>query len=183
MLSFLEKLADPAFMPHGHCYLWRADILWTHVISDSIIAISYLAIPVMLMLFLLKRKGEIPYPSIIGLFCAFIFLCGSTHFVEIIATWYPIYEYEGWIKALTALVSAFTACVLAPLLPELIALPDIKKSYAQANTALEELREKNQQLQSFYEVALEREERILSLKQEVNELLAQQQLPARYTTS
>jgi len=28
------------FMPHGHCFQWDPGILWTSVISDTLIAIS-----------------------------------------------------------------------------------------------------------------------------------------------
>lgn len=182
MEDWLANLVNPAFMPHGHCYLWRPDILWTHVIADTLIGLSYMAIPVVLGVFYLKRKKQIMYPGIVGLFCAFILLCGFTHFFEIVVTWHPLYEYEGWLKAATAVVSAFTAALLVPLLPELLSLPDIKKAYSEANKNLNELKEKNQELQSFYEVALDREERILTLKQEVNKLLKEQGMAERYST-
>ena len=38
-----------AFMPHGHCYLWTPSILWLHVASDIVIALSYFAIPLALV--------------------------------------------------------------------------------------------------------------------------------------
>jgi hypothetical protein len=34
-------LFDTTFMPHGHCYFWQPEIVWSHAISDAIIAISY----------------------------------------------------------------------------------------------------------------------------------------------
>ena len=35
----LEGLkGDSRFQPHGHCYLWRSDLIWLHVASDALIA-------------------------------------------------------------------------------------------------------------------------------------------------
>jgi DNA-binding NtrC family response regulator len=49
--------------------------------------------------------------------------------------------------------------------------------------AAEEIQSQLQELQRWHEVMLNREERVLELKHEVNELLFQQFLPARYSTS
>ena len=34
--------------PHGVCLLWRPDLLWLHVLSDSAIAFAYYSIPLAL---------------------------------------------------------------------------------------------------------------------------------------
>lgn len=167
-------------MPHGHCYLWQADILWTHVLSDSVIALAYYAIPVLLGIFLLKRRQNIPYPEILALFVAFIFLCGTTHLVRIYVTWYSAYELEGWLKALTALVSITTAIVLVPKLPELIAIPGVQQAYQQSQQALVSLRQQKHEADTFYSAAMNREQRIVELKQEVNALLSELNRPGRY---
>lgn len=180
MQSWLQSLLDPRFMPHGHCYLWKPEILWTHVISDAVVTIAYYAIPVVLAVFLLKRRQTLPYPELVALFVAFIFLCGTTHLIAIYVTWYPAYELQGWVKAATALVSIYTALALAPKLPELLELTGIKHAYDESQTALEELKQQNEQMQSVYESAMNREEKILALKSEVNALLEQQGQSARY---
>ena len=48
MRVLFDWLRPANFMPHGHCYLWRPDVLWLHVGSDTLIALSYYAIPVAL---------------------------------------------------------------------------------------------------------------------------------------
>ena len=182
MQDWLQQFVNPAFMPHGHCYLWRADILWTHVISDAAIGISYYLIPVVLGIIIYKRQGKLPHKEIFALFIAFIFFCGTTHFVQIYVTWYPLYEYQGWLKALTAFTSVLTAAVLAPKLPQLIRLTSIEEDY---NNNLEELaavKAKNEQMNSVYSVTLDREENIIKLKQEVNALLLAAGNEKRYET-
>jgi hypothetical protein len=179
-MQWLDFLSNPNFMPHGHCYLWRPDILWTHVTSDLIISIAYFAIPVVLGTVLMKRKASIPYANILGLFVAFILLCGITHLMNIYVTWYPAYDYQGWLKMLTAIVSLVTALVLAPKLPELIAMPGIKQAFEQSQTLLEAALDKQQRMESIHHLSLERESRIIELKQEINALLTAQGQSSKY---
>lgn len=173
-------LNNPRFMPHGHCYLWRPDILWTHILSDVTIALSYFAIPVVLILFLKQRRQELIYTDLLVLFSAFIFLCGMTHLSAIYVTWYPAYELQGWLKAATALVSLATAIALIPRLPMLITLPRVQRIYEETQKALDEAKLEKQEMESLFELTSGREERIYQLKLEVNRLLDAQGLPPKY---
>lgn len=181
MNEWLQQLANPSFMPHGHCYLWKPEILWLNVASDIVIGIAYFTIPVVLVALLIKRNQDIPHANLLGLFGAFILLCGFTHVVGILVVWHPLYEFQGWVKLVTAVVSIFTAIRLVPLLPRLLEMPDLQKAYTEARCMVRELTEKNQELQSFYDVALDREQRIMALKEEVNQLLAAQNKDPKYT--
>ena len=161
-------------MPHGHCYLWRADILWTHVLSDAAIAMSYFLIPIIMAILINKRKKNIPYPDIFGLFIAFIFFCGLTHLVSIYVVWNPIYEHQGWLKALTAFISMLTVMVLIPKLPLLIGLPGVEEAYRKSQLDLHSLQQKYEQMSQIFTATLNREDRIVELKKEVNQLLVEQ---------
>lgn len=35
MNDLLALLTDKRFMPHGHCYLWRPDLLWRRAHCES----------------------------------------------------------------------------------------------------------------------------------------------------
>jgi hypothetical protein len=61
MRIFFDWLLPQNFLPHGHCYLWRPDVLWLHVGSDAVIAASYYAIPVALAYFVRRRCAVLPY--------------------------------------------------------------------------------------------------------------------------
>ena len=117
----MSWLFENDFMPHGHCYLWRPDILWMHVISDGIIAMSYYSIPITLLFFLRKRP-DIPFPAMIALFALFIVLCGTGHAIEIWTIWNPVYAFSGAWKAVTAAVSVVTAVALVPIVPQALAM-------------------------------------------------------------
>lgn len=122
------------FMPHGMCYLWRADILWLHVGSDALTALAYFSIPVAMMVFA-RRRPDLAYRPIVWLFTAFILLCGMTHLISIWTVWTPDYRIEGVFKALTAAASVATAVALWPLLPKALALPS-RDDLAAANAQL-----------------------------------------------
>ena len=85
------------FMPHGMCYQWQPDILWLNVGADLIIGLSYLGIPAILLYFF-RRRSDLPFHSLFGLFAAFILLCGATHFFAIWIVWHPDYQIQGLLK-------------------------------------------------------------------------------------
>jgi len=114
--------ALPAFMPHGHCYYWRADLLSLHLGADAVIALSYFSIPVAMGHLVLRRR-DVVFGRIFLMFAAFILLCGVTHVMGAVTIWQPLYYTEGLLKLATALVSATTAIVLWRLMPRAIALP------------------------------------------------------------
>ena len=135
MADFFSGLfSSDSFLPHGHCYLWSPEILWLHVISDLIIAIAYYSIPLALAIILFRRK-RMAFKWLIGLFAAFIVLCGTTHILGIITQWTPIYRFEGVIKLLTAGVSIATAVVLFPMLPRLLVASDELAARLEADDA------------------------------------------------
>ncbi|MEC7521068.1 MAG: ATP-binding protein [Myxococcota bacterium] len=137
------------FMPHGHCYFWTPDVLWTNVVADGAIAIAYFTIPVILGVFV-RRRSDLAFPWIFLLFGAFILLCGSTHAFDIYTTWVPEYRVEGWLKAATALVSVATAAVLVPLMPKALALPspdDLRREVQERRAAEDEARQLAERLE------------------------------------
>lgn len=122
-------------LPHGFCITGSPALLWLHVISDSVIAMAYLAIPVAL-LYVIRHRPEIPFGWLGLLFGAFIVACGTTHAMDVWTIWNPVYWYSGSLKAFTALVSVATAAALFHLVPALLALPSAAQ-LRRANEALE----------------------------------------------
>src|SRR5690349_22106123 len=104
-------------MPHGHCFFWTPDIIWTHVVSDAIVTLAYYLIPAFLFFFVRKRPS-LPFPWVFWLFGIFILACGTTHLMGIITLWHPVYRLEGLVKAATAAASLGTAIALLPMIPQ-----------------------------------------------------------------
>lgn len=122
------------FMSYGHCYLWPPHILWTHVLSDAIIGLSYLSILFVLYVFARKRP-DLAANKILYLLVAFIVLCGLTHFMSIYTVWVPAYFQFGLVKVAAASVSLMTAVLLWPLLPKLANMPSVR-DLGEANAKL-----------------------------------------------
>lgn len=170
--GFLKRLFTEDFMPHGHCYFWRPDVLWLNVLSDLGIALAYYSIPLILVYFAIKRK-DFPFHWIFVMFGVFIFLCGTTHLVDVFTTWVPIYRFEGIVKLLTAIASLSTAIVLIPIMPRVLTLPNLEVVIKELSSKGAQLENTNKELGRFSRAALGREERIIELKKEVNKLSAE----------
>jgi signal transduction histidine kinase len=101
-------------MPHSVC--WAADprLVWTMVATNSITFLSYLTIAFTL-LFLVRRTGRILARDwgyfVVG-FALFILACGSTHLLEVVTTWSPIFWVDAWTNIVTSVLSAWVAFML-----------------------------------------------------------------------
>src|SRR5262245_2834756 len=137
MGEIIEYLFGAAsFVPHGYCLLWRPDLVAMHALSDAVIAVSYLSIPMALAVFV-RRRVDLEYKWVFWLFAAFIVACGTTHLVGLVTLWQPVYGLQGLIKIATAGVSVATAFLLWPLIPKALALPS-PSALREANAELEE---------------------------------------------
>ncbi|BAU64683.1 two-component sensor histidine kinase [Stanieria sp. NIES-3757] len=123
LLNLTELLlANSSFMPHGMCYLWKPGLVGLHLLSNAVIALSYFSIPFTLV-YILRKRPDIPFNGIFLLFAAFIVSCGIGHAFDIWTLWHPNYWLAGNIKAMTASVSLLTAIALIKVIPQIIALP------------------------------------------------------------
>jgi signal transduction histidine kinase len=143
MPDFFRRLFSDDFMPHGHCYFWKPEIVWLHVVSDALITLAYYSIPVILFVLVRKRR-DLPFHWMFIMFGAFILGCGTTHLMEIWTLWHSTYRLSGMIKLVTALLSVGTAIALVPLVPKALAIPTTnerlraeveERKHAQAETA------------------------------------------------
>ncbi len=140
--------------PHGYCFAWMPEIVWLHVVADSLIAVSYFSIPLALWQFARKRP-DIPFHKLFILFASFITLCGFTHVFDILVLWVPAYGYQGLLMLTTGVVSAMTAVVVWRSMPAALTLPSPEELQAintQLNASYEETERKVQERT----VALER---------------------------
>jgi len=125
-MQFLRNLVYPGgLIPHGTCYLWTPSLIGLHVVSDSLIALSYLSIPITLLHFTRQRR-DIPFSWMLLCFGAFIVACGGTHMMEVWTVWFPSYWLAGAVKVATACFSVATAILLIQLTPRVLALPGIQ---------------------------------------------------------
>ncbi|MBC7922393.1 MAG: PAS domain-containing protein [Ferruginibacter sp.] len=148
METFVDSLTSPAFMPHGHCYYWQPDILWSHALADGTIATAYFAIPLVLFYLFAKRRNT-HYSWVVALFALFIVGCGITHVMDVVTIWNPLYRLDSLFRIITALASVGTAIALAKITPQLLAIPtaaEWRRHNDELQAANEELRVTNEEL-------------------------------------
>lgn len=144
MLELVKNLFDPNwFIPHGHCYLWKPELMSLHIFADSLIALAYYSIPLTLLYFIYKRR-DFPFRGIFVMFGAFIISCGTTHLMEVWTLWYPAYWLLGSIKLITAIVSGYTSLELVRLIPHALTLPSHDQLEAANQKLAEEILERQQ---------------------------------------
>jgi hypothetical protein len=103
-------------VPHGICLSSSPEIIALIVVSNFGIALAYFAIPMILMVLLLRYR--IPMPTIITLFGVFIAGCGASHVMDIVTMyvggdWYWL---QVAVLAVTAVASLTTSVVLTDIL-------------------------------------------------------------------
>jgi PAS domain S-box-containing protein len=107
-----RALLSTNFLPHWYCFAGNARLLWTTVIADLLIGLSYVAISTTLA-WLVRRAGrDLPYSRFFWAFGLFIVSCGVTHFFEVLTVWKPVYWLSAAAKVITAAASVGTAIVL-----------------------------------------------------------------------
>ncbi|MDJ0901503.1 MAG: ATP-binding protein [Xenococcus sp. MO_188.B8] len=161
-----SDLATASFMPHGMCYLWKPWLVGLHLVSNGVIALSYFSIPTTLV-YILRRRSDIPFNGIFLLFAAFILCCGTGHAFDIWTLWHPSYWISGWIRFTTALVSLATAIALSLKIPQILILP----SPSQVANINQQLKEKIVELEQKEATISQQEQFLRSIYDNVREAI------------
>ena len=161
-------------LPHGYCYLWEPALVRLHLVSDALIGLAYVAIPITLVRFIRSRE-DLPFNWMFLLFGLFIVACGATHLMEIWTLWHPDYWTAGAVKAVTAAASVPTAILLYLLVPQALALPSTRQ-LREAKEALErEIAERQRAELALREAHASLEHRVRSRTAELERANAQLQ--------
>ncbi len=103
-----------SLMPHAVCWAAAPRLIWTMVVTNLVTALSYLII-CLTLLFLARRTRRVITGDwrffVVG-FALFIVACGSTHLLEVVTTWIPVFWADAWTNILTACLSALVALML-----------------------------------------------------------------------
>ena len=122
----MKRLADtpgPSLLaPYGSDLGWDPGLVALQAVSDGMIAVSCFLILVAMILFI-RRRRDLSWRWLVFLFTACLLSCGTSSLLAAMTIWQPLYWIEGIAKAITALLSAATAILLWPLMPQALALP------------------------------------------------------------
>lgn len=122
-------------MPHGTCFLWYPEILYSQAIADIVTGISYYSVAMGLIYFVRQRE-DIPFKWFFIPFGTLVFAaCGTVHLLGAWTLWTPDFGIQTVFKIITAIVSLSIGIMLWPLMPRIIALPS-PRQYAAARLEL-----------------------------------------------
>lgn len=155
--DFFENLFSTAdFSPRWASGTWSDFHAWVYIISDILIWLAFLAIPVIIIRFVLIRKKAVAFNNLYILFAAFILAAGATQLIDAIIFWTPVFRFSALLKAITALISWITVFALIKVLPKAFALKTAKELQAEIDLRIraeQELEAKNKQLSEAEKIA------------------------------
>ena len=141
-----SQFGSSSFLPHLYCYLSNPVLTWTHVASDLLIGLSYVAISYTLLNLVRRSQGGIPYHWLLLAFGLFIVACGATHFMEVVTVWWPLYWWAASFKIVTAAASVATAIALPIMCPKILARLESAESSEERKVRLEKMNAELQRL-------------------------------------
>ena len=92
-------------------------LLGLHIMSDTLIGLSYVAISATLVYLVYGTRRTIPFHWMFSLFGLFIVACGGTHLMHVVRFWTPAFWLSAGVQAVTVVASVGTAIALPPLIP------------------------------------------------------------------
>ena len=144
MFDFATKLFDTQGFPaRWHCGSgWATDpsLGWLHIAVRPRNLWSVYRDPISHRLFRTAPR-DVPFLKIFWLFVIFIFACGTTHLIEAIIFWHPIYRFAGAVKLITAVASWSTVVALVFITPQALRLPGLAKLNSELTHEIDERRQ------------------------------------------
>jgi len=139
--EFFVKLFDSSdWPPKWHCGRWSGFHGWLYIVSDLLIWSAYFTIPIVIIKYI-TRKHETRFIRLYFLFAAFILACGSTHFLDAISFWLPVYRLNALVRMLTAIFSWVTVFYLVKFLPVAFSSKSRKELEMEIGEGQKDLRE------------------------------------------
>jgi PAS domain S-box-containing protein len=120
----LPFLFSANYLPHRYCYLAQPDLIWTNVVMDGLIAASYVVIFACLFWIVAQLRSTPQTRAYLWVFVAFgvfIVACASTHLMEVVTIWWPVYRLSVAFKLACAVASIITAVLFARAAPKITA--------------------------------------------------------------
>lgn len=157
VIEFFRGLfATNLWPPRWECGYWSNFHGWLYVISELLIWIAYFLIPLIILNYISKKKAALTFHKAYFYFAAFILLCGSTHFLDAMMFWIPMYRFNAVVRLGTAIISLFTVYHLVKILPEAFKQKtniELEREIIRREEAERKLAEVNEGLQAFAYIA------------------------------
>lgn len=157
IIEFFRGLFDTHLWPaRWYCGHWTDFHGWLYILSDLMVWAAYFLIPLIILHYASKKRTGLKFHKAYLLFAAFIVLCGTTHFLDALMFWVPLYRLNAIVRFLTGAVSLATVFYLIKILPEAFKQKtslELEMEIARREEAERKLAEANKGLQAFAYIA------------------------------
>ncbi|WP_018612558.1 sensor histidine kinase [Segetibacter koreensis] len=157
IIDFFSGLFDTSLWPaRWHCGYWSDFHGWLYIISDMMVWAAYFLMPIIIIRYASEKRTGLKFHKAYLLFAAFIVLCGSTHFLDALMFWVPVYRLNAVVRFVTGVVSLATLFYLIKILPEVFKQKtnaELEKEIAKRQEAEKKLGEVNKGLEAFAYIA------------------------------
>lgn len=102
---------SPSLMPHAVCWSRDPQLIWTMAAANAITFLSYFSMCITLIYLARRTRGAIhrEWGFFLVAFALFIVACGTTHLMEVVTTWIPVFWIDAWTNIITAILSGYVA--------------------------------------------------------------------------
>ena len=118
---FTQLFSAEGFPPRWFCGAWTPFHGWLYILANLGIWSAYFTIPLALV-YIVRKRTDLPFVKLFWLFAAFILTCGITHFLDALMFWWPAYRLTGLMETITAIVSWATVFAILPVIPQVLLL-------------------------------------------------------------
>ncbi|HEX2533420.1 MAG TPA: ATP-binding protein [Chitinophagaceae bacterium] len=142
--------------PRWKCGTWSDFHGWLYIASELMVWTAYFLIPLLILNYIKKKKAVIGFRRVYLLFATFILLCGSTHFLDALMFWVPMYRFNALVRLVTGMVSLATVYHLMKILPKVFrqkTRTELEQEITRREEAERKLAEANRDLQAFAYIA------------------------------
>lgn len=110
-----------SLMPHAVCWNQDPGLIWTMAVTNAITFLSYSSICATLFYMARRTRRAIHREWVFFLvgFALFIVACGTTHLMDVITTWIPVFWVDAWTDIITATLSGYIAIQFIRRAPDL----------------------------------------------------------------
>lgn len=100
------------FVTRDHCGTWSDSLILVYQLANFLIFLAYMTIPLSLLSMWQDNRPRKKSSLMTAMFATFIFACGFTHLMDVLAFSWPAYRFFALVDVVTALASIPTAFLL-----------------------------------------------------------------------
>ncbi|HEY0759633.1 MAG TPA: histidine kinase dimerization/phosphoacceptor domain -containing protein [Acidisarcina sp.] len=109
---------SPPNVAHDFGYEWNTQLLALHIVSNSLIGISYFVISTILAYVVHHHRRQVPFSGTLIASCIFIGAAAFTHLMDTVLLWHPLFWLAGEVKLIAALAAVSTAIAMLIFVPQ-----------------------------------------------------------------